>query len=209
MLKWFFRCPSCKESLTNFETFPLCRFCRKSFIQCPPLCPRCGSFQCLNQNRCLFPWRAHPLIQSFYCQHLLLKDSESILRYWNTSPHWPCNQIFLNPAEHLLTYLKTLEINAIVPLPEKHGHQSGILADWLSALTHVRTANAFTSKNNEPKLHPQWAEKRKSRILLVGTIESDNPDLPSVREIGDLLDSGGAQALHVLYLFKRPAFVSS
>lgn len=148
-----FKCIGCRQSLEGVS-FPLCESCQGSLVDCPLLCPRCGSPRCLGQaqeqeGRCIRPWIT-PLIRSFGARYWLIGRSYSILRKWKTS-HGPMfDRQILNPDSGTRRYWNSTGAMAVIPIPQRiqrtwilGGSPAEKVATWISGETGIPRVRAL------------------------------------------------------------------
>ena len=99
------RCQGCDLGLHSWAEAPLCAECRLSLISCP-------------QDR-LDESRSTAGIESLHCRYLLVGRSFKIVKRWKKSGGVWINQALLDLPADLLDKLRSLRLEAVVPIPQR------------------------------------------------------------------------------------------
>ncbi len=222
MFYFFFRCVGCQWVL-NFDqdrfSFPFCRVCSESLVDCPPLCSHCGSPICLTQDQnsfsCLRPWIRRSEIHSYSGRYLLLNKGYQVLKRWKIQGGILLDRqvLKMNPLQGHPWF--PFEPDVIIPIPQDfhrswkmNGSRTERIASWIHTLIQAPVLLALSvlpyASKRQAELPLDARLARHSRFQLQKEKIQSLKQVQRILLVDDFMTSGKtlSQAAQVLQIDK-------
>ncbi len=212
LISILFRCPACNHS-SESRSFPYCTACIDSLTPCPPLCKNCASPACIatSQLSCSRQWIKNDLIDSFHAGYVLAGPGYKVLKRWKVRHGIFSDKRILKVLDTFCIKLQKLNIQAIIPMPQKFKRSWAIGGSPAEKIAHTISKKSKIPLMTALKICPSTTQgKRQAELSQIDRIQNklnfsvasseiDRP-ISDILLVDDFMTTGHTlrQAAHVL-----------